>query len=171
METWARKHSWDNYLQDRQGGHPPYERSRTSNPEHLCYGSDLIVLPGGYVPPHAVLATDCLLLAGCCAEGLVFTTERLIVGNLVSAISSAGVNGVAVKSDGTYKIGYEGNWELFSVGTHAIVYRPGNKHTVATYRPWVFAYVKAESNTCLRDLVMPALLALVRSERTPATGS
>ena len=39
--------------------------------------------------------------------------------------------------------------------------------TVAhTFRPFCFAYIKAESNRTLRDLVMPALLALVRGNHT-----
>ena len=169
MELWAKRHSWENYLQNRQPGHPPYERIRGADAAHLAYGNELIVLPGGYVRPHLLLTDDCLLPAGCNHEGIVFTNERLIVGNMVKAILTAGKNGVAVKTDGTYKISYEGNWTLFSFGSHAVVYRPGNKETVCTYRPWLFAYVKAESHFCLRDLLMPALLALVKSESAQLT--
>ena len=91
MHAWAALHSWKRYVEARDGSHPPYLRSSSSDPEHLAYGSDLVVLPGG-----------------CSDQGVVFTTERLIVENLVEALLQAGDKGVAVKSDGTYKISYEG---------------------------------------------------------------
>jgi len=92
----------------------------------------------------------------------VFTTERLVVGNLVAAIKESGSRGVAVKCDGTYKISYEGDWNLFSVGTHAVRFDKHSRDVVHSYRPFVFAYIKGESNSTLRDLVMPSLLRLVR---------
>jgi hypothetical protein len=101
-------------------------------------------------------------LAGCIEQGIVFTTERLIVGNIVPAIHGGGPRGVAVKCDGTYKVGYEGDWNLFAIGTHAVVWNQQSFKNVHTFRPFCFAYIKAESNVTLRDFAMPALLALVR---------
>ena len=91
----------------------------------------------------------------------MFTCERLIVDNLVAAINADEGRGIAVKCDGTYKVGYEGGWSLFSLGTHAVKYNQRVGQVVHAYRPFVFAYVKSESNNTLRDLLMPSLLALV----------
>ena len=97
----------------------------------------------------------------------MFTCERLIVDNLVAAINADEGRGVAVKCDGTYKVGYEGGWNLFSLGTHAVKYNQRVGQVVHAYRPFVFAYVKSESNNTLRDLLMPSLLALVAGEGCP----
>ena len=102
------------------------------------------------------------MATGCNDQGIVFSSERLLVGNLVSAIKAPGGGGVAVKCDGTYKLSYEGDWNLFSVGTHAVKYKNSVHHVVHSYRPFLFAYIKGESDYTLRDLVMPSLLALVR---------
>ena len=37
---------------------------------------------------------------------------------------------------------------------------------VHSFRPFCFAYIKAESHRTLRELVMPSLLALVRGKHT-----
>ncbi len=100
-------------------------------------------------------------MSGASEDGVVFTCERLIVDNLVAAINADEGRGVAVKCDGTYKVGYEGGWNLFSLGTHAVKYNQRVGQVVHAYRPFVFAYVKSESNNTLRDLLMPSLLALV----------
>ena len=92
----------------------------------------------------------------------MFTTERLLVGNVVSAVKSTGARGVAVKCDGTYKISYEGDWNLFSLGTHAVRYEKTSHDVVHSYRPFLFAYIKGESDYTLRDLVMPCLLNVVK---------
>ena len=99
--AWARAHTWGEYLAAREGEDAPYT---TDSPDaHIGKGHDLVVLPGG---------VD--------AHGVVFTSERLIAGNLIPAIEEGGVKGIAGKTDGTYKISYEGGWELFSIGTHAV---------------------------------------------------
>ncbi len=90
----------------------------------------------------------------------MFTTERLIVDNLVPSALIPG--GCAAKCDGTYKVGYEGGWEVVSIGTHAVVQKTAAQ-VVHQYRPWIFLYTKAESNANLRDCAMPALLQLVRN--------
>jgi len=164
MQVWAQAHAWAAYVRDRDTSHAPY--SSESPLEHAGLGFDLIVLPHGG-------ATCCLatttLWAGCCEEGIVFTTERLIVGNIVTAIHGAGARGVAVKCDGTYKIGYEGGWNLFAIGTHAVVWNQQSFKNVHTFRPFCFAYIKAESNNTLRDFAMPALLHLTQGGRPPRT--
>ena len=97
--SWARRHSWGEYLVDRDGDDAPY--TRLSPDEDLGKGHELVVLPDGVS-----------------AHGVVFSSERLIMGNLIPAIEAGGDRGVDGKSDGTYKIGYEGGWELFALGTH-----------------------------------------------------
>jgi len=156
--TWASAHSWKTYLTERDGTHPPYAQSTRG--EDLGRGHDIIVLPEGTcLFPSGSACNSCV---GCTEEGLVFTTERLLVGNLVAAIKECGHRGVAVKCDGTYKISYEGDWNLFSLGTHAVRYDKHSRDVVHSYRPFVFAYIKGESNATLRDLVMPSLLRIVR---------
>ena len=100
----------------------------------------------------------------------MFSSERLLVGNLVSAIKAPGGGGVAVKCDGTYKLSYEGDWNLFSVGTHAVRYEQQTHDVVHSYRPFLFAYIKGESDYTLRDLVMPSLLRTVRGVYCSACG-
>ena len=45
MMEWASSHSWNLYLQERDGSHDPYGAKGPA--EHLGRGHDLIVLPGG----------------------------------------------------------------------------------------------------------------------------
>jgi len=75
------------------------------------------------------------------------------------------------KADGTYKISYEGGWELFSIGTHAVKYDKSKGHVSHTFRPFVFAYIKSESNKNLHDLVLPSLLRLVEGAGMPWFGT
>ena len=56
---------------------------------------------------------------------------------------------------------------MFSIGSHELVYNPAKGAGQASYRPWLFAYIKSESHTNLRDLLMPALLALIQSQSAP----
>ena len=99
--SWARTHAWGEYLSERDGEDPPY--GEDSSVDNVGKGHDLVVLPGGVN-----------------AHGVVFSSERLIAGNLITALQEGGVKGIAGKSDGTHKISYEGGWELFSIGTHAV---------------------------------------------------
>ena len=67
----------------------------------------------------------------------MFTNERLLVGNIVPMVHSCNgardlamlhgapwirEQGVAMNGDSTYKIGYEGGWELAGFFTHAVKY-------------------------------------------------
>ena len=101
---------------------------------------------------------------------MVFTSERLIVDNLVPSVLCN--TGAAAKCDGTHKVGwvlhefayrcrYEGGWEVISIGTHAVNLYHDPKTVVHQYRPWVFVYSKSESDKNLHNVAMPALLALV----------
>ena len=97
--SWARTHDWGEYLSERDGEDPPY--GEDSSVDNVGKGHDLVVLPGGVS-----------------AHGVVFSSERMIVANLLTALEDP--QGIAGKSDGTHKISYEGGWELFSIGTHAV---------------------------------------------------
>ena len=98
----------------------------------------------------------------------MFSSERLLIGNLVSAIKAPGCRGVAVKCAGTYKLSDEGDWNLFSVRTHAVRYEQQSHDVVHSYPPFLFAYIKGESDYTLRDLVMPSLLRTVRGDNCSA---
>ena len=151
MKAWATKHSFESHLDQRGKGderYPPL--GSNTDPAHSGRGHDLFVLPWGVSE-----------------EGIVFSSERLIVGNLVSAITTFGEGGIAVKSDGTYKICYLDNWVLFSVGTHTVVWDPKTQKVVHKYRPFCFAYIKAEADSTLQRLVMPSLLGIVAREHLP----
>lgn len=165
MLAWASAHEFSEYLKQRDGTHPPY--NERSSEAHVGEGHDLIVLPGGTCDGCQGSRQALTVDSGKSAEGVVFTCERLIVDNLVPAIHAGGMNGIAVKADGTYKIAYEGGWELFSIGTHAVKYDKSKGYVRHTFRPFLFAYIKSESNKNLHDLVLPSLLRLVDGVHPP----
>jgi len=144
MISWGNKHSFERYVAQRDD-HPPLGRRVVVDTAGL--GHDLFVLPGGVS-----------------AQGIVFSDERIIIGNLVTAIEQFGEAGIAVKSDGTWKIGYHGGWSLFAIGPHAVVWDSKVLKVVHKFRPFCFAYIKGESDDCLVGLVMPALLGVVAGE-------
>ena len=151
MKSWAAAHSFEKYLEQRRTTKAP-PLGRTSDPEHAGKGHELFVLPNGVSE-----------------DGIVFMSERLLIGNLVDAIKTYGEGGVAMKSDGTHKVSYVGDWILFSVGTHTVVEDDKTRKVVHKYRPFCFAYIKAESDSTLARLVMPSLLATVAREHPPAS--
>lgn len=66
----------------------------------------------------------------------MFTNERILVGTIVPFVRACNTNreypltygvkqvraqGASMNGDSTYKVGYEGGWELMAFFTHAVV--------------------------------------------------
>ncbi len=93
LVEWAHNHSWSNYLASRAKLDDTEKAPKGANVrEEGHLGHDL------FVPPD-----------GCSNQGdvIVFTSERLVVGNLVPAVKMSSPDssaGCSICCDGTYKV-------------------------------------------------------------------